>query len=378
MKIRPLVSVAIILIAMILVALQVRSSLMKNDDTKKISQKRVPVVETAPVIRKTIAHCLELTGTAEPYRQVSMASPAGGPVLKIAVREGDEIKVNELLLAIGRKEGVDALVSSLKDELSKEEAGLRRIKSLRESSAVSQEELEERQASYEKVKAAFIKAQETEQDHTIVSPWNGIVSRIFVKEGQFVIPHTPLLEIYDKTSIVIRSTIPEKNVSAISQGMKLQVHLDAYPDRLFTGEIKRIHPFLDIRLRAQTIEIELDESIPLLPGMFARIRLPLRIVQDAVVVPVDAIILTTEGWRVKLFQDGKAVAKPVETGVEDGAWIEILNGVDPGSQVIVKGNDVKDGMPVKIREQKTKGKTSAESQKTALSKDKSEQEGATP
>ena len=351
MKIRIVVSVLIVLVVSFFVAVQVRSSLLNSEKAAKGPQQREPVVETTVVVRKTIAHCLELTGTAQPYRQVNMASPAGGPILNIAVREGDEIKAGELLLAIGRKDGAEALVASLQEELNKEKSNLERARQLRKSDAMTQEELEERQSAYEKVRAAFVKAQETEQDHTITAPWDGMVSQIFVKNGQYVSPHVSLLEIYDKSSMLIRSTIPERNVSQISQGMKLEVHLDAYPDRQFTGEIKRIYPYLDTILRSQTVEIDLEEPVPLLPGMFARLRLPLRTIQDAIVVPVDALMLTPDGWQVKILQDGKAISKPVVTGVEDGPWVEILDGLTPGEIVIIKGNDVKDGMSVKVREQ---------------------------
>ena len=323
----------------------------KTETEQLVKQKQPPRVRVIPATKSNISKTLELTGSVEPYRIALLASPAEGPVADVRVREAARVTTGESLLSIGRKKGVDALIVSLREELKKEEDNLRRTRQLVESQALPGEQLDQARAAYEKVHALLIKAEETALDYTIKAPWAGVVSQVKVKEGEFVAPRAVLLEMYDPASLVIRASIPEKHAAKVRAQMRVDVRLDAYPDTVIPGRIERVYPYLDSRLRTRTVEIALDKSVDLLPGMFARLTLSLDRAEDVVVVPLEALTSTPKGQVVFVFEEGKATARMVKTGIEAENRIEIISGIQPGDKVIIAGNEkLKNGAEVRLAE----------------------------
>lgn len=321
----------------------------KTETEQPGKQKQPPQVRVIPATRSNISKTLELSGSVEPYRVARLASPAEGPVVDLRVREADRVTPGESLLSIGRKKGVDALIVSLREELKKEEDNLNRTRQLVKSQALPGEQLDQARTAYEKVRALLIKAEETALDYTIKAPWAGVVSHVKVTEGEFVAPRAVLLEMYDPASLVIRASIPEKHAAEVPAGMRVDVRLDAYPDNVIPGRIERVYPYLDSRLRTRTVEIGLDKSVNLLPGMFARLTLSLERAEEVFVAPLEALVSTPKGRVIFVFEGGKAMARMVKTGIEADNRIEIISGIQPGDKIIVAGNEnLKNGAEVRL------------------------------
>jgi membrane fusion protein (multidrug efflux system) len=113
-----------------------------------------------------------------------------------------------------------------------------------------------------------------------------------------------------------------------------------------------VYPDIDRRIRTRTVEAKIAGIPNVIPGMFARLTLKLKQVDDAVVVPLAALITTPEeGKVVFVVKDGKALRRKVKTGIEAADRIQILEGVNPGDKVIISGyKDLKDGMDVRVSE----------------------------
>jgi membrane fusion protein (multidrug efflux system) len=347
----------------------------ESETSQSNNQKKPPRVRAIAASKATISRGLELTGSVEPYRVARLASPAEGPILDIRVREGDRVKAGDALLSIGRKKGADALITSLREELKKEEDNLRRTRQLCESEALPGEQLDQARSAFEKVRAQLVQAEETAQDYAIYAPWDGVVSRVNVKEGEFVAPRAVLLEIYDPASLVILAAVPEKHAAEVTAGMRVDVRLDAYPGDIMQGRIERVYPYLDSRLRTRTMEITLDKPIDLLPGMFARLNVLLKHIDDAVTVPLEALVTTPKGQVVFVVEDGKAIARAVKTGIEADNRIQLVSGVQPGDKVIVAGNEkLKDGVEVSLAvdEKSGMGKNKGMPEQPALQNNKAE------
>ena len=320
------------------------------EDQAQKPQKKTPLVAVETAQKGGMVRTLDLTGTVEPDRVAQLASPAEGPVLNLRVREGDPVNAGDVLLTIGRKTGVDALIASLREELKKEEDNLRRTQQLVEKDALPGEQLDLARAGFEKVRAQFVKAEEMSRDYSISAPWGGTVSRLMVKEGDFVAPRTALVEVYDPASLVVRSAVPEKHAAKLHKDMTAEIQLDAYPNTPFSGRVVRLYPYLDERMRTRTIETRPAEEVDLLPGMFARVRLVLESVPDALTVPAQAVVVTPSGAStVFVVVEGKAIRRTVRPGDEDGGRIQILSGLDPGDRVIVSGQEkLQDGAEVRM------------------------------
>jgi membrane fusion protein, multidrug efflux system len=313
--------------------------------------KPVPMVAVQKAQVAPISRTLDLTGTATPTRQARLASPGEGPIQNCRVREGTQVKRGERLVTIGRSGAAAAQVTAASESLKEQQAELNRMKILVQSGAVPGSQLDTAKAKYETARALLAKARELAGDYSVEAPWDGVVSKVLVKDGDFVAPRTPLVEMYDPHSLVIRLAVPEAQSTEVFEGTPAKVQMDAYPDKTFEGKVSLVYPDLDTRMRTRNAEVTLDAPVALIPGMFARLRLVMGTVAEAVAVPGDAVLIQPNGERVAyVLKDGKAQRRVVQTGLEAAGQVQILSGIQPGETVVTAGNEkLKDGMEVKVQ-----------------------------
>jgi RND family efflux transporter MFP subunit len=313
--------------------------------------KPVPMVAVQKAQVAPISRTLELTGTATPTRQARLASPGEGPIQNCRVREGAQVKRGERLLTIGRSGAAAAQVTAMAESVKEQAAELNRTKILVQSGAIPGSQLDTARAKYEGARALMAKARESAGDYSVAAPWDGVVSKVLVKDGDFVAPRAPLVEMYDPKSLVIRLAIPEAQSTLVFKGMPVKVQMDAYPGKTFEGKISLVFPDLDTRMRTRTAEVKLDYPVALIPGMFARLQVGLETAADAVVVPGEAVLVLPNGEKVAfILKEGKAQRRVVQTGLEAGGQVQIVSGVQPGETLVTAGNEkLKDGMEVKAQ-----------------------------
>ncbi|MGC8908585.1 MAG: efflux RND transporter periplasmic adaptor subunit [Desulfomonilaceae bacterium] len=316
----------------------------------KAVKKPKPLVTVQKVQLGSIAEVVELTGSVEPVIFARLASPAEGPVLRCTVREGDKVTKGEKIVLIGRKSGIESLLKSAEEDLKAEKEELERIEKLVESGAVPKDQLQNQRAKYMRMQAQFERMKESNADYDIVIPWDGVVSKVLVAVGNYVNARTVLVEIFDPKSLVIKVAVPEAQSQQVSFGMETPVILDAYPGKTFHGKVSRIYPDLDRKMRTRTIEITLADPVELAPGMFARVEIPIKRVEQTIVVPQEAVLVTIKEKKIAfVIENGKAVQREVVTGIESKGKVQILKGLEPGEELVVAGNErLKTGMEVSI------------------------------
>lgn len=188
---------------------------------------------------------------------------------------------------------------------------------------------------------------------------------MLVAEGYFVAPRAPLVEIFDPTSLVVRFAVPERYSTRLSPGGRVEVILDAMPGHARQGKIVRIYPELDRSTRYRTVEAELDRAEGIAPGMFARLRVILKRIPEAVVVPIESLIVTPKNERVVfVIKSGRARRRPVTIGAQSGGAVQILKGVEPGEQVVVAGGEkLRDNTRVRVAQPKKPARAGANMRK---------------
>ena len=184
----------------------------------------------------------------------------------------------------------------------------------------------------------------------VAAPFAGTITKVFVRQGDMAAMKAPLLEMADLSSLVLRCAVPEAYAAETRQGMKAQVRLDALPGKTLPAEIARVFPELDSRMRTRTTELVIRDHAELVPGMFGRVRVILESVRDAIIAPVQAVVVTPTGASVVFVAiDGTAAQRKVQTGIEERGRVQILSGLNPGDKLIVSGNEkLKDGATVRL------------------------------
>jgi multidrug efflux pump subunit AcrA (membrane-fusion protein) len=194
----------------------------------------------------------------------------------------------------------------------------------------------------------------------IEAPFSGTVMKVHVRPGDMAAAKSRLIEMADLSSVVVRFAVPEAFTAQVRTEMTMEARLDAYPDKVFNGRVIRVYPDIDRRIRTRTAEAKIAGIPDVMPGMFARLILKLKQVDDAIVVPLAALITTPEGGKVVfVVHDSKAIQRKVKTGIEASDRIQVLDGINPGDKVIVSEHkELKDGMDVRMSESaKQEGKS---------------------
>ncbi|MDZ7761555.1 MAG: efflux RND transporter periplasmic adaptor subunit [Desulfovermiculus sp.] len=184
----------------------------------------------------------------------------------------------------------------------------------------------------------------------IKAPFDGVIDQVHVRRGDLATPRSPLIEMFDPDSLVIRFSVNEAHAATVQPGLTVKVRLDALSGQSFQGRISRVYPSLDDSLHTRTVEAELARARDLMPHQFARIILQLEVVENAVIVPVESVQEMSDGSKVVfVVEDGKAFQRSIEVGIEQEQRVQVVKGIEPGEQVVVAGSDgLKDGSPVRI------------------------------
>ncbi len=211
-------------------------------------------------------------------------------------------------------------------------------------------EIAVQEANVEEAEAALALARAHLEECLIKAPFDGVIDKVHVRRGDLATPRSPLIEMFDPGSLVVRFSVNEAHAAIVKPGLPVKVRLDALPGQTFQGEISRVYPSLEDDLHTRTVEAELAGSRDLMPHQFARIVLQLEAVENAVVVPVEAVSEKPDGSKVVfMIEDSKAVQRSIEVGIEQKQRVQVVRGIEPGDEVVVAGSDgLKDGTPVRI------------------------------
>ncbi len=175
---------------------------------------------------------------------------------------------------------------------------------------------------------------------TLVSPVGGIVLDKSVVEGQKVSAGQPLYRVADLSEVWVEGDVFEKDIRFVTEGAMAHIEVDAYPGRHYMGTVSFVYPVVDRGSRTNRVRVRLtNPDLDLKPGMFATIFFDVRIDDDAVVVPTEAVVVT--GVRNLVFvREPNGMLRPQEVvlGPSAGGRVEILEGLTPGEEIVASAN----------------------------------------
>lgn len=272
----------------------------------------------------------------------------GQQVAKIEDRElQQQVKQAEQSLEVNR-----ATVKQRESDLQLRRTTLARQQQLLAEGLQTRQAVEDAEAAFNSAVAAvdLAKAQlaQTESridelkitlsNTVVVSPVDGFVGRRNLDQGAFAGANTVILQVVDIGTVRMVANLVEKDFKRISQGVRADVGVDAFPGETFSGVVSRVAPVFDAATRTASMEIEVpNPGYRLKPGMYARVRLTAERRPDALTVPRNAVV-DSEGRRGVFLPDGEtAKFQPVQTGLQDETRVEILEGLTEGQRVITTG-----------------------------------------
>lgn len=401
---------------------------------------RAEEVYAEEAVRRTITRTVRASGEIDARVTVDLSAHVVAKIEELYVEEGEEVVAGQPFLEL-EKEAFTAAVESWRAQLHQAESRvrqaeveladaqvrLRRAERLMAEGIVSQEDLdsaklrkesaelrlEEQRDSVAHARANLEKALDDFGKTTIYSPISGRVVSLEAEEGEVVVsgvmnnPATKIATVADLSELLAEIDVDENEIVAVEVGQPVEVRVDAVADRTYSGRVVEVGSSGFIRpgqgdVTFFEVDVLLDEPDQALrPGMSVRADVEVASHDDAVVVPIQAVVSrerpasaagstgsvdsadgrSTESAApaaeaedgepepaevVYVIEDGVARRRDVETGLSTVTHVEIVSGLD-GGEMVVTGpfrtlRDLEDGDPVTPEDQPEDSEESEESE----------------
>ena len=328
-------------------------------------------------------------GTIKSCQRSNLAPISGGQITKIWVKEGDHVQKGQVLLELWNMD-LQAQRELAQRQLAMSQERRRetcilaenarresiRTQQLVDKGFVSSQRADDANANARSRQAscaaaisdikraeAQVRVAQAGLDRTIISaPFSGIVAHISGELGEFTtpsppgIPTPPTIDLIDDSCLYVTAPMDEVDAPKIKVGQEARITLDAMPEKIFPGKIRRIAPYItEIEKQARTVEIEVDfQQIPevaLLVGYSADVEVILARRIDVLRIPTQAIRQNNKVWMIDA--KSRLVEQQLETGLSNWSFTEIRNGLKDGDQVLISfdQDNIKTGVAVQPKNQ---------------------------
>lgn len=284
---------------------------------------------------------------------------------------GQQVQAGQLLVnvnnadVIAKSGQVSAQIVQAQASLSNAQKDYERFENLYKTQSATAKELDDMRTRYEVAKAGLSAAQQMKKEvnaqfsySNITAPISGVITQIFVKQGDMTNPGMPLLSIEAPSQLQSEVMVSENDITKIKKGMEVQVNLKS------TGEVTKGN-VSEVSLSAVNtggqyiVKINLvAPSKNLLPGMFVNVKFPIERIQtstqltnNTVTVPSSALVHNGQLTGVyTVSSNNTAVLRWVRTGNQYGSGVEILSGLGAEEVYIVSAaGKLYNGVKVSIK-----------------------------
>ena len=310
-------------------------------------------------------------GTVDACRRAGLSPSSGGQIASLPVVDGERVEEGQLLLELWNDDIKAEITLGERDSrasrsrarevcvtaaVAKRDA--ERLMKLRDERLASEEAADQAEGRAESTAAACAAAEDATRvadarlDVTrahlertqLRAPFAGVIAEINGELGEFVtpspvgIPTPPTVDLIDASCLYISAPIDEVDAPRVREGLPARISLDAFPDRVFPGHVRRVAPYvLDQEKQARTVEIEAvfdePEKAGLLAGYSADVEVVLEQRADTLRLPTS-VILPDKTVYVLDEASGTIAVHRVETGISNWEFTEVMSGVAAGDRVV--------------------------------------------
>jgi RND family efflux transporter MFP subunit len=358
-KTRLVLGLALIAVTALLVSGMLSRVRAGNKLRTETNQSALLAVSVVSPKQTAAADEIILPGNVQPFITSPIYSRTNGYLKKWYFDIGARVKQGQLLAVIETPE-VDQQLQQARSNLLTAQANLElasitkaRYQGLLKSNAVSQQDVDNAVGTYNANKAIVEADKATVEQYSalvsfekIYAPFDGVITARNTDIGDLINSgsaggvKTDLFHISQPGKLRVYVNVPEEYSQGIKVGMTADLSLAEFPGRKFQGKLVRTADDINVTTRTLLIEIDVDNPTgTLLTGSYAEVHLGVPTQASTFLVPVNTLLFRTEGLRVGIVKDGKAVLSGVTPGHDFGDQIEIVAGLKAGDQVIVNPPD---------------------------------------
>lgn len=317
-----------------------------SSEEESSSQRSATSITVAEAEKRDLSGVFTVSSEVVAYKRSYVASRLSGLIEEVHVEEGMSVQQGDVLARLD--------VRQQRTDLRRAEAALReasdvfeRTQTLFESDAATRAELLTAERSLEQAESDVERLELSIDFGTIRAPMDGVITARLVEVGNNVSVNERMFTVTDMNLLVVRPGVSEMNLTGLEEGQNVEIRLDVYGDRVFSGSIRRIFPSVDALSRLFTVEVELhqDEDQPIVrPGFLARVQFSGGDYSEVITVPSEAVA-ERDGETVLFVlndDENRVALTRVEVGIQRSGFAEITEGIEAGVKVAAANLDALD------------------------------------
>ena len=318
----------------------------------------LPVSVVTPTVSAS-TYEIRLTGNIIPKQQADLSARVEGLVATLNVDIGDKVDANDTLLTLDPTleqqllEQKQASMAAAKANFDEAARLVREAEQLVAKNHLPQTELDLRSATKKtsaalyQVAQAELKAQQTRlRWHRVSAPFAGVIAEKYTESGEWVTPGTPVLRLVSQQSVYLDVLVPQESFSQLEFANQVSIKPDSEPGNAISGEIHSIVPVSDPESRTFRVRLIAKEDGQLLPGTSATAVFKIsHNTTQALHIPRDALLLSPDGsYSIFVVPEEQkqriAKRKKVVPGVPTNGSVQIIEGLEPTENVVIRGNEI--------------------------------------
>ena len=319
--------------------------------------KNTPLITTFKAHEEVFTHFIELQGNVQTKQNVLVYPEVPGILKKVFVKEGQQVKKDELLAIIddgGLAQQV--LLSEANEQLAK--TTFERQKRLWSEKIGSEIQFLQAKTSYNSQKNVTNQLRQQLSKFTINAPFSGIVDDVFKEKGTVVAPgqRSELFRIINLTKMYIETDVPENYITSITNNKMVEVNFPIL-GKTVSSKIRQVGNFINPTNRSFKIEVGIpNQDLDVKPNLTAKLKLNDYTNKNAILIPQSIISENSKGQQfIYVVKDKKennlgiAERLVIETGKTQGDFIEVTKNLTPDTEIIMEGaRSVNNGQVVKV------------------------------
>jgi len=342
------------LIVAFLVTMGIRIKEKKADleeETKAAIKQDVPAVRiiTLTLTPRRLVDKINLPAQIDPYEELWVKAEVPGRVIEVLVKEGQMVKKGQILMKLDDRDYRTRL-ARIEANYKLAKLNHERTKTLVKKKIAATTKLDEIEAQLEDLTAQRNEATVALSRTSITTPLSSFLNEISAKMGDYIGVGDPVAQILEIDTVKAIIGVPESDVAAIFDLNEADIIIEALGKRRVKGN----KIFLSRKPRTLSRLFDLELSVPnpdgrILPGMFARVELVKHVYEDAVALPLYAIITQEDERFVFIEKEGRVEKRRVTLGTLIDWQVHITSGLKAGERVVVVGHRLlDDGQAVEV------------------------------
>jgi len=328
------------------------------------------IVESAEVEQGEVTKLLKETGTVESKSSITIIAKNSGEIMGLMVEEGDNVKAGDkLLTSDGTSANLDiksqqAQLSGLQAQYSQARELANKNKALYEQGALSYETYNASNTAAKQLAAQIASLQYSIESYAessgaggVTAPVGGVLTGVFVKEGESVAAGTPLFEISDLNDVYVKTDFIAEDADLIHEGDMVRIFNEDAGFNDEKGSVKKVFlkaedkmSDLGVSQKRVTVEISFGTVTPIRLGSNLDVEIAVDKKENVLRIPDLAVFEKDRKNFVYVIEGGKALLREVKTGLEGEDYLEAVSGLAEGEVLILSPNDdISEGVRVKVQ-----------------------------